>query len=108
MPPLSLAIAQSALRSLRRDTLQLLRILDASLARVEESAIRVVDVSGLPVPTRAELVARRTALRLSQSVLARTANVSRGMLSDLESGRRSSPALRALVGEVLRQLEASQ
>jgi predicted transcriptional regulator len=56
----------------------------------------------------ATLALRRMELGLSQRDLAQKAHVSRGLVSDLESGRRTSPFSLAQVGEVLTRLEGNR
>jgi hypothetical protein len=58
-----------------------------------------------PLPYGAELRVRRVALGLTQAALARSACCSRGLVSDLERGRRVTVASRIHVGAVLGQLE---
>jgi helix-turn-helix protein len=61
-----------------------------------------------PVPRGHELRQRRLALGVSQTAVADVACCSRGLLSDLERGRRSSIYSRSHVASVLGRLEARQ
>lgn len=54
------------------------------------------------------LRARRERLGLTQQEVVRHAHISRGLLADLESGRRRSPESVAHVGRVLTTLEAQR
>jgi DNA-binding XRE family transcriptional regulator len=64
---------------------------------------------GPPAPTAEELRERRDALGIGQRELAAAVGISRGLLSELESGRRTAhAAARVRIGRTLARLEAGK